>query len=622
MAGRIEDYAFIGNTASCALVGNDGSIDWMCLPRFDSDACFAALLGTPEHGRWLIAPSRHEGDVVRTRRRYLEDTAVLETTIETEDGIVKLTDFMPFPRDPDRVSLVRLVEGVEGRVHMHMELILRFGYGLTVPWVRSREYGIEAVAGPDTVVLVTPAPLRGQNMHTTARFTVEPGQSVPFTLAYHPTIDEPRFVQDTRVRLEDTIATWRAWSKHCVLPENAPEHWQTAVRRSLITLKAMTYQPTGALVAAPTTSLPEAIGGTRNWDYRYCWIRDATLTLYALINSGFFDEADHFRQWLLRAAAGDPGQMQIMYGLGGEHRLLEFELDWLPGYEDSRPVRVGNAAYDQVQLDVYGELMDALHAARRSRLGPYQDAWLFQRKVLETLEERWREPDEGIWEVRGGRQHFTYSKIMCWVAYDRGVRAIEEFDMEGPLEKWRALRDEIHAEVLANGFDKERNTFVQSYGSKALDASLLLIGELGFLPAEDPRYRGTVEAIERELVQDGLVLRYRVEDTDDGLAGEEGTFLICSFWMVDALTLLGRFDDARALFERLLSLCNDVGLLAEEYDTRLERQLGNFPQAFSHVGLVNAAHNLLQRAGPAAQRAAHEDPPQAADGQSTTAALS
>ena len=607
MSGRIEDYGFIGNMVSCALVGRDGSIDWLCLPHFDSDACFAALLGTPEHGRWLIAPL---GGARHTTRRYLPGTAVLETTFETDAGKVSVTDFMPPGDDGDTVELIRIVRGLEGEVAMDLELILRFGYGRTVPWVRQRDYGLSAVAGPDAVELVTPVRLQGRNMTTVASFTVAAGQTVPFTLAYHPSHREPRFVDDRQLVLERTVREWREWVGRSTLPGAPPAAWTDAVCRSLITLKALTFRPTGGIVAAPTTSLPERIGGERNWDYRFCWIRDATLTLYALLNAGFFEEADAFRRWLMRAAAGAPDQMQVIYGLAGQRRLTEIELSWLPGYEGSRPVRIGNGAHEQLQLDVYGELMDALHLARRSQLGAHNESWQFQCVLLTNLESLWHLPDEGVWEVRGGRRHFTYSKLMCWVAFDRGIKAVEQFGLQGPAERWREQRAAIRADIMAHGFDAERNTFVQSYGSHALDASLLLVAETGFLAPEDPRFRGTVEAIERELIEDGLVLRYRPEETNDGLSGGEGTFLACSFWLVDAYVLLDRYDDAVALFEKLLALRNDLGLLAEEYDGREGRQLGNFPQAFSHVGLINAAHNLLRAAGPAQQRAERGEPPQ------------
>lgn len=617
MSQPIEDYGFIGNMLSGALVARDGSMDWLCLPRFDSDACFAALLGIPEHGYWRISPA---GEARQTSRRYLPHAPILETIFETEDGTATLVDFMPISDDPEKVDVIRLVRGVSGRVAMRMELALRFGYGKTVPWVRRRDYGIHAVAGPDAVELVTPVPLRGEDMRTVAEFEVREGDIVPFTLAYHPLHREPHFIDDGEMRLERTAAWWREWTRICRLSEFESSTWKDAVERSLITLKALSYQPSGGIIAALTTSLPEEIGGIRNWDYRYCWIRDATLTLYAFTNAGYFDEAGAFREWMLRAAAGAPDQMQIMYGIGGERRLTEIELPWLPGYENSLPVRIGNGAYDQIQIDVFGELMDALHTARKSQLGPNQEAWRFQQAMLSRLEGLWREPDEGIWEVRGGRKHFVHSRVMAWVAFDRAIKAVEQFGLCGPVERWRALRDEIHDEVLARGYDRGRNTFVQHYDGTALDASLLLMAEVGFLPPKDPRFRGTVEAIERELMEDGLVLRYRAEEAEDGLAGEEGTFLVCSFWLADAYTMIGRRDDAEALFERLLSLRNDVGLLAEEYHPRLRRQLGNFPQAFSHIGLVNTAYNLRRVSGPAHQRADLGESPRADDASWTRAA--
>ncbi|MEP6606144.1 MAG: glycoside hydrolase family 15 protein [Nitrosospira sp.] len=600
MSKLIEDYGFIGNMLSGALVGRDGSMDWLCLPRFDSDACFAALLGTPEHGYWRIRPV---GEGYEFSRRYLPHAPILETTFETEEGKVTLTDFMPLSDDPELVDVIRVVRGVSGRVMMRMELALRFGYGKAIPWVRRRDYGIHAVAGPDAVELVTPVSLSADGMRTVAEFEVREGQVIPFTLAYHPLHREPHFVGDAEMRLAQTEVWWREWTRICKLSEFEIPAWKEAVERSLITLKALSYLPTGGIVAALTTSLPEEIGGTRNWDYRYCWIRDATLTLYAFMNAGHFEEAGAFTEWILRAAAGAPDQMQIMYGVGGERRLTEIELPWLPGYENSLPVRIGNGAYDQTQIDVFGELMDALHTARKSELDPNPEAWRFQQAMLSRLEGLWREPDEGIWEVRGGRKHFVHSKVMTWTAFDRAIKAVEQFGLPGPVKRWRSLRDEIHGEVLARGYDSERNTFVQHYGGTALDASLLLMAEVGFLPPEDVRFRGTVEAIERELVEDGLVLRYRAEESGDGLPGEEGTFLVCSFWLANSYTMIGRSKDAEALFERLLSLRNDLGLLAEEYHPRLRRQLGNFPQAFSHIGLINTAYNLRRVSGPAQQRA-------------------
>ncbi|MCW5770117.1 MAG: glycoside hydrolase family 15 protein [Rhodospirillaceae bacterium] len=612
MTRPIEDYGFIGNMVSCALVGRDGSIDWLCLPRFDSDACFAALLGTPENGRWQIAPRGDppRGGARRTTRRYLPGTAILETRFETETGIATVTDFMPFTDDERMVDLIRIVRGEKGRVEFEMELALRFGYGFTVPWLRRRDYGFRAIAGPDAVDLATPAPLRGENLTTTSRFAVAEGESVPFTLAYHPSGADPRFVDDRDVLLERTAGWWRNWTSRRTRLDGAPKAWDEAVERSLITLKALSFQPTGALMAAATTSLPEEIGGTRNWDYRFCWLRDATRTLYALLDSDYVEEADAFREWLLRAAAGHPEQIQIMYGLAGERRISEAEVPWLAGYEGSKPVRIGNAAHRQLQLDVYGELMDALHAARRSGLGPYRAAWRLQRLLLKNLETIWRRPDAGIWEVRGEPQHFTYSKIMCWVAFDRGVKAAEHEDFDGEAESWRRVRDEIRAEILARGFDARRNCFVQHYDGRGLDAALLLMAEVGFLPPDDPRFRGTVEAIEHDLLVDGFVRRYGQGAASDGMSGEEGAFLACGYWLCDAYTLLGRRDDAVALFERLLAVRNDLGLLAEEYSPRIGRQLGNFPQAFSHVGLVNSAYCLLRGQGTA-QRAGRGDLPPA-----------
>ncbi len=602
----IEDYALIGNLLTAALVARDGSIDWLCLPRFDSDACFAALLGGPEHGRWRIGPQE---DGSKATRRYLPATAIVETRFETSKGAFSVTDFLPFGDDDRKVELVRLVRGESGRPTVSMDLVLRFGYGRTVPWVRRRDYGLRAVAGPDAIELVTPVTLTNEAMRTSACFEIEAGASVPFTLSYHPSHRTASFVDDRTSLLESTAARWRAWCDRCTLPQDAPQRWKDAVLRSLITLKALSHRPTGGLVAAPTTSLPEDFGGSRNWDYRYCWIRDATMTLYALLNSGYFDEAQSFRQWMLRASAGDPEQMQIMYGLAGERRLTEFELPWLPGYAGSRPVRVGNAAHDQLQLDVYGELMDVAHASRRSQLDWGDEAWKLQRALLATLERKWREPDRGIWEVRGPPRHFTYSKLMCWVAFDRATKAVEDFGLDGPLDRWRSIREQIRTQILERGFDRERNTFVQHYDGRALDASLLLVAETGFVDPEDERYAGTVRAIERELLRDGFVLRYRPEDVDDGVGGGEGAFLPCSFWLVDAYVLLGRLDDANALFERLLSVRNDLGLLAEEYDPRAHRLCGNFPQAFSHVALVNTLHNLMRTAGPSKQRANREAPP-------------
>lgn len=605
MSKAIEDYGYIGNMMTGALIARDGSMDWLCLPRFDSGACFAALLGGPEHGRWQICPVE---EVKKTTRRYDPCTAILETTFETAEGRVTLIDFTPFTDDEHYVDVMRLVCGVEGHVKMQMQLIMRFGYGEIVPWVQRHDYGLSAIAGPDALQLYTPVELQGKDYTTVAEFSVGPSAEIPFTLAYHPSHWPARKPKECRSRLEQTAQQWREWSSHCEFHRHEGHPWKDAVTRSLITLKALTFKPTGGIVAAPTTSLPERLGGVRNWDYRYCWIRDATLVLYALVTSGYRDEAYAWRDWLLRAVAGDPKQLQIMYGLSGERRLTEFELPWLPGYENSKPVRTGNDAFDQRQLDVPGELMDVLHVGRKFHLDRNEHSWKLQKTVLHQLEEDWNKPDEGIWEMRGGQRHFTHSRLMCWVAFDRGIKAVEDFGLDGPVERWREIRSAIHADVCSRGWSEEKRSFVQFYGGSALDASLLLMAEVGFLPAEDPRFVGTVEAIERELLMDGLVLRYRAEDTPDGLPGNEGVFLACSFWLADAYVMLGRRDDAVALFERLLSLRNDLGLLAEEYDPDARRQLGNFPQAFSHIALINTANNLATIYGPAEQRADHQEP--------------
>jgi GH15 family glucan-1,4-alpha-glucosidase len=594
MTLRIEDYAVIGDTRTAALVARDGSIDWLCLPRFDSGACFAALLGEAGHGRWLITPA---GTVRRTQRRYREGTLVLETEFTTDTGVVRVVDCMPPGESIPNV--LRLVEGVSGRVEMRMELILRFDYGWIVPWVRRVEGNLVAVGGPDAVTLHTPVEVEGRGLTSVAEFAVAAGDRVPFTLRWFPSHQPPPPPLDVAGIVADAEAWWRAWSDRCEY--QGP--WRDAVVGSLVTLKALTYQPTGAIVAAPTTSLPEQLGGVRNWDYRYCWLRDATFTLYALLIGGHRDEARAWRDWLLRAVAGSPGQLQIMYGVAGERRMPELTLDWLPGYEGSAPVRVGNAAAAQLQLDVYGEVADALFQARKFGIEADPFAWALQRRMLEFLEGAWDEPDEGIWEVRGPRQHFTHSKIMTWVALDRAVKSVERFGVEGPVERWRSLRDRIHYEVCARGFHPGKRAFTQAYGSDALDASLLMTALVGFLPADDERVVGTVRAIERELLEDGFVLRYRTEESDDGLPPGEGSFVACSFWLADNYALMGRRAEACALFERLLSLRNDVGLLAEEYDPVGHRQLGNFPQAFSHVGLVNTAFNLTpQQPAPAADR--------------------
>jgi GH15 family glucan-1,4-alpha-glucosidase len=600
VSAPIESYGIIGNMVSAALVGHDGSIDWLCLPHFDSDACFAALLGTPEHGRWLIEP---QGGGARTERRYLPGTAILETTFETADGAVTLTDFMPLTDDEDYVDVVRLVRGVRGHVPMRMELIVRFGYGQIVPWVRRQDFGIRAIAGPDALELRTPVELHGEDFRTLGEFNVGAGATVPFVLAYHRSHRPSAPPRDCRQSFEQTERFWSAWSGRCRYENHSAPHWHDAVVRSLITLKCLSVQPTGGIIAAPTTSLPEQLGGVRNWDYRFCWIRDATLTLYALLNSGYPEEALAWREWLVRAAAGRPAELQAIYGIAGERRLTELELPWLPGYEGSRPVRIGNAAFQQLQVDVYGELMDAMHVGRRFELEAHEEAWRVQKALLAHLAQVWDDPDEGIWEVRGPRRHFTHSKVMAWVAFDRTIKAVESFGLSGPVAEWRDVRGAIHADVCRKGFDAEKNSFVQYYRGKGVDAALLLIPQVGFLPPEDPRVAGTIAAIERELMVDDLVLRYRTDENVDGLPPGEGAFLACSFWLADAYAMLGRYDAATQLFEQLLSYRNDLGLLAEEYEPRARRQLGNFPQGFSHVALVNTANNLIRRHGPAAQRA-------------------
>ena len=592
---RIEDYALIGDTHTAALVGRDGSIDWLCLPRFDSGACFASLLGDQRHGRWLLSPTAEVG---QTRRHYRPATLILETEFETDEGAVRLVDFMP-PRE-NSPCVVRVVEGLRGQVRMRMELVIRFDYGSIVPWVRNLKGVLYAVGGPDSLYLHTPVETRGEQFTTVADFSVSAGQRVPFVLIWHPSHEPaPQPVDPERV-LEETAAWWRDWSSHCTYKGE----WHDQVLRSLITLKALTYAPTGGIVAAPTTSLPEALGGVRNWDYRHCWLRDATFTLYSLMAAGYRDEASAWRDWLLRAAAGDPMQLQIMYGPAGERRLTEIQLAHLPGYEGSAPVRIGNAAVHQFQLDVYGEVIDTLYQARRVGIEADDSSWALQQHLLECLESRWQHPDEGIWEVRGPRRHFTHSKVMAWVAADRVVKGIETFGLQGDVDRWRRLRDRIHAEVCEKGYAPDRRAFTQYYGSKELDASLLMIPLVGFLPADDGRVRATVEAIERELCHNGFVLRYQTDEAGrvDGLPPGEGVFLPCTFWLADNYWLLGRHQEARRLFERLLALCNDVGLLSEEYDPQTKRLLGNFPQAFSHVSLINTARNLSTPAGPAVHR--------------------
>ena len=599
MSTPLEDYAIIGDCETVALVSRRGSIDWLCWPRFDSGACFAGLLGTAEHGRWLVEAVDADAQVTR---RYRPNTLILETTIETRSGTAIVIDFMPLRgRNSD---VVRLVRGDRGTVEMRTELVLRFDYGSTVPWVSRLPDGtFRAIAGPDMVVMHTPVALHGENLTTVGTFHVEAGSTVPLVLTHGPSHLPPPDPIDVEASLAETEDFWVDWAAR----NQTRGEWSDAVTRSLITLKALTYAPTGGMVAAPTTSLPEKLGGVRNWDYRFCWLRDATLTLLALMNAGYYDEAQAWRDWLLRAAAGSPSQLQIMYGLAGERRLSEYEVPWLPGYEQSTPVRIGNAAHGQLQLDVYGEVVDTLFQGKRGGLETRPADWNFLRAILEHLEQVWTRPDKGVWETRGDPQHFTFSKIMSWVALDRGIRAIEGNKVEGPVARWREVRQRIHAEVCARGFNSELGSFVQSYDSKNLDASLLLIPTTGFLPADDPRIRGTIEAVERHLFVDGFVRRYDTHTTDDGLPAGEGAFLACSFWLVDALLLSGRADDARQLFERLLSLRNDVGLLAEEYDTGAKRLVGNFPQAFSHIALVNSAHNLGHAVKPAQQRSARDN---------------
>ncbi|MBA2303307.1 MAG: glycoside hydrolase family 15 protein [Acidobacteria bacterium] len=591
---RIEDYALIGDTQTGALVAKDGSIDWLCLPRFDSGACFAALLGQRNHGRWRIAPV---GAVRAVSRRYRGPSLILETEFTTDTGVVRLIDFMP-PRgtEPD---VVRIVEGVDGEVPMDLDLVVRFDYGSIVPWVRRIDDDWTAVAGPDSLTLRTPIELQGVDLATKAAFTVRAGERVPFVLTWHPSHQSVRVIPDPEAALGDTETWWQTWASSFTY--NGP--WKDQVLRSAITLKGLTFAPTGGIVAALTTSLPEQIGGVRNWDYRFCWLRDATFTLFSLIHCGFLTEAAAWRNWLLRAAAGDPSKLQTMYGAGGERRLPELILDWLPGYEGSKPVRIGNAAVTQFQLDVYGEVIDALHVARGAGLELDASAWALEKVILEFVEKAWREPDEGIWEVRGPRRHFTHSKVLAWVAFDRSIKSAEQYGLDGPVDRWRAIRAEIHADVCSKGYDAALGTFTQSYGSPELDASLLQIPLVGFLPATDPMVAGTIAAIENRLLHNGFVDRYLTQSDVDGLPAGEGAFLACTFWLADAYMLQGRRDEAHTLFERLLTLTNDVGLLAEEVDVHTRRQLGNFPQAFSHVSLINSARNLSNGTGPARNRA-------------------
>ncbi len=585
----IEDYAVIGDLHTAAIVGTNGSIDWLCLPHFDSASVFSRLLGTDDHGYWQIAPEGGDDAVTTVRRHYRDETLVLETEFETATGTVRITDCMPVREEHPQV--VRLIEGVSGTVQMHMELVVRFGYGETVPWVTAGGGLLRATAGPDSLALWSQVETKGENMRTVADFAVRQGQELPFILTYHPSHEAPPRPVDAWYALATTEAYWKDWSSQCTIEGK----YRDAALRSLITLKALTYEPTGGIVAAATTSLPEALGGSRNWDYRYCWLRDATLTLESLMRGGFHLEAMAFRNWLLRAVAGDVTKLQIMYGPAGERRLEEWEADWLPGYEGSAPVRIGNAASGQYQLDVYGEVMSALYSAARSDGVHSRSVWNLQVQLMDVVAKGWREPDDGIWEVRGPRRHFVHSKVMAWVAVDRAVRTMEEWPaLEGPLEEWRALRQEIHQEVCDQGFSQTKKAFTQSYGSDDLDASVLMIPLVGFLPATDERVVSTVEAIGQELLDGGFVLRYKTaaDGAVDGLVGREGAFLACSFWYVDCLHMIGQVDEAAEMFERLLALRNDLGLLSEEYDPVTKRLIGNFPQAFSHVSLVNSACRL------------------------------
>ena len=590
---RIEDYALVGDCHTAALVGIDGSIDWLCFPRFDSPACFAALLGTPEHGRWSIAPVQ---PVQSTKRRYRDETLVLETDFVTESGEVRIIDCMP-PRT-SVPNLVRIVEGRKGQVPMRMELILRFDYGSITPWVRRIPAGIRAVAGPDTVYCITSVKLHGEDMHTVGDFSVKAGDRISFDLMWCPTYHCEPAKTDPEKTVRETEAWWREWVSRCTYSGV----WKDAVVRSLITLKALTYAPTGGIVAAPTTSLPETIAGVRNWDYRYCWLRDATFTLYALLTGGYTAEADAWRQWLVNSVAGTPSTLNIMYGLAGERRLTELNLKWLPGYEESKPVRIGNAAHAQHQLDVYGEVMDSLHLSRRRGLPCDENTWRVQQAMMNFLETDWQKPDEGIWEVRGPRRQFTHSKVMAWVAADRAVKDAEKFGLAGNIAGWRTLRRQIHEEVCREGFNQSVNSFVQFYDSEEPDASLLMLPLVGFLPATDPRITGTVAYIQETLLRDGFVHRYRTHPEIDGLPTGEGAFLLCTFWLADNLALQGRVDEAHEIFERVLNIRNDVGLLAEQWDSQAQRFLGNYPQAFSHVGLINTAANITMANGPAENR--------------------
>jgi GH15 family glucan-1,4-alpha-glucosidase len=584
LPSRIEDYGLIGDCETAALVGRDGSIDWLCWPAFDSDACFAALLGSPRNGRWLIEPAE---EVVKTSRRYWDNTLILETRFETADGIVALIDFMP-PRG-NASDVVRLVRGVRGRVKLQMQLVIRFGFGADIPWVKRGEDGaLLAICGQDMTVLRTPVETRGEDLTTVADFEIGEGETIPFVLTYGPSHLPVPAPIDPAVALQETEDFWTEWCSHCTYQGDQRD----LVLRSLITLKALTYGPTGGIVAAPTTSLPEKLGGQRNWDYRFCWLRDATFTLLALMNSGYTEEASAWHNWLLRAVAGSPVNMQIMYGIMGQRRLLEWEAGWLPGYEGAQPVRVGNAAHAQLQLDVYGELIDAFHQSRVAELELDEGSWALERTVLEHLAEVWDQSDHGIWERRGEGKHYVSSKVMTWVAFDRGIKSAEKFGFEAPLDRWRVLRDTICREVCENGFDPGQNSFVESYGSQLLDASILLLPAVGFLPASDPRVRGTIAAIEKHMMRDGFVLRHDPREVSDEVQPIEGAFLACSLWLADAHVLAGDLAKAQALFDRVVAVANDLGLLAEEFDPGEGRQTGNFPQALTHIALINTAHNL------------------------------
>ncbi|PPQ20225.1 glucoamylase [Bradyrhizobium sp. AC87j1] len=584
MSQRIEDYALIGDCETAALVGRNGSIDWLCWPAFDSDACFAAILGSDKNGRWLVTPAE---DVTSISRRYLGNTLILETRFETNSGAVALIDFMP-PRGKAS-DIVRLVRGVSGAVKMRMELVIRFGFGADIPWVRRIDHSLMAIAGQDMTVLRTPVETRGEDLTTVADFEVKAGETVPFVLTYGPSHLEPPAPIDPEIALQDTEKFWQDWCGHCTRDGD----YQDLVMRSLITLKALTFAPTGGIVAAPTTSLPEKLGGSRNWDYRFCWLRDATFTLLALMNSGYTEEALAWHNWLLRAAAGSPANMQIMYGIWGQRRLLEWEAGWLDGYEGAKPVRVGNAAHAQLQLDVYGELIDAFHQSRMAKLKlDDETTWSLECAVLNHLAEVWDQPDHGIWERRGQPRHYVFSKVMTWVAFDRGIKSAETFGFKAPLLHWRTLREAIHRDVCNRGFDVEENAFVESYGSKLLDASVLLLPAVGFLPPSDPRIRGTIAAVETCLMRDGFVLRHDPRELPAGQPPLEGAFLACSLWLADAHVLAGDLDKAQVLLDRVVGIANDVGLLAEEYDSDARRQTGNFPQALTHIALINTAHNL------------------------------